>query len=292
MNRFQLEHAEIPAMFYQDCRNMMTEAESTGEQFFLDLYSQVGEFRPEEVDAGLLETNDGPRIYRAFVPGAAQPADCAILYMIYTEEYEPLKFLTVEISPEGGYDLLSWDQNLRYISHGRFDGTNERSVLANIIESVTGPGEAEEDAGRYGQMRSLLTQFEIPFYEDEVADYIGMFDVIGELIEHCLTLPEEVATFAAMSKLVKDPDLKSGRDKMKAMYERMDQFPASCGKMDRKAKLFFGFSVYAAHNVISENDAKRHHLYGIAEFESVEFIKYKMEEYWAMDPYMFSFAFN
>ena len=119
-----------------------------------------------------------------------------------------------------------------------------------------------------------------------------MFDVIGELIEHCLTLPEEVATFAAMSKLVKDPDLKSGRDKMKAMYERMDQFPASCGKMDRKAKLFFGFSVYAAHNVISENDDKRHHLYGIAEFESVEFIKYKMEEYWAMDPYMFSFAFN
>ena len=79
---------------------MMTEAESTGEKFFLDLYSQVGEFRPEEVDAGLLETNEGPRIYRAFVPGSSQPADCAILYMIYTEEYEPLKFLTVEISPE------------------------------------------------------------------------------------------------------------------------------------------------------------------------------------------------
>lgn len=292
MNRYQLEHAEIPAMFYQDCRNMMTGAETGGEQFFLELYGQVGEFRTEDVDAGLLETGDGPRVYRAFVPGAAQPTDCAILYMIYTEEFEPLRFLTVELSPEGGYDLLSWDQNLRYISYGRFDGSNERSVLENIIEGLSDADDDGADAGRYGQMRSLLTQFEIPFYEDEVADYIRMFDVIGELIEHCLTLPEMVATFGAMSKLVKDPELKTGRDKMKAMYERMDQFPASCGKMDRKAKLFFGFSVYAAHNVISENDGKRHKLFGIAEFESVDFIKYKMEEYWAMDPYMFSFAFN
>ena len=76
------------------------------------------------------------------------------------------------------------------------------------------------------------------------------------------------------------------------VYDRMDHFPASCGKMDRKAKLFFGFSVYAAHNVISENDGKKHHLFGIAEFESAEYIKYRMEEYWSMDPYMFSFAFN
>lgn len=292
MNRYQLEHAEIPAMFYQDCKHMMTEAETGGEAFFQTLYEQVGDFAPEDIDAGLLELEDEPKVYRAFVPGAAQPADCVILYMIYSGEYEPLRYLTVELSPEGGYELLSWDRNLGYMSHGKFDGTKEGSILTNIIAGLSGQGDAKADAGRYGQMRSLLTQFEIPFYEDEVSDYIQMFDVIGELIEGCLTLPEQVATFAAMSQIMKDPAAVSGRDKMKGMYERMDQFPASCGKMDRKAKLFFGFSVYAAHNVISENDDKRHHLFGIAEFESVDFIKYKMEEYWSMDPYMFSFAFN
>lgn len=291
MNRYELEHVEIPMQFYRSCRELMSSLEREGAGSLARLYGQIGEFALEEFDAGLLETEGAQRIYRAFVPGASMPAECVILYMIYTENYEPQRFLTVEISPEGGHELFGWDEHLGYMSYGRFDGRNERRTLENVLEQLSAP-EEKMDAGRFGQMRELLQQFELPFYEDEVTDYIQMFDVIGELIEEVLTVPERVATFAAMSQIMKDGSIVTARDKMRAMYDRMDHFPASCGKMDRKAKLFFGFSVYAAHNVISENDGKKHHLFGIAEFESAEYIKYRMEEYWSMDPYMFSFAFN
>ena len=70
----------------------------------------------------------------------------------------------------------------------------------------------------------------------------------------------------------------------------LEELPETKGRLDRKGKLFFAFSVYAACSLISENDDKKHYYMGIPEFESADYIKYKMEEYWSLDPYMFSFA--
>ncbi len=294
MNRYELEHTEIPAQFFRSCREFMEEAESRGSDMFWGLYQQLedsSQFKKEEFDAGLLEMDsDEVSICRVFVPGASRPAECAILYVLYNSDYEPLRYLTVEVLPEGGYGLLIWDSSLNYIMQGAFEWQHERQMLETVVEGILHP-EEEFSTGRYGEMRGLLEKYHVPFYEDEVSDYIRMFDVIEELILGCLTREQIVSTFASMLDIMEDDELVTSRDKMRAMYEKMDELPDSKGKMDRKARLFFGFSVYAAHNVISENDDKKHHFMGLPEFQSADYIKYKMEEYWAMDPYMFTFAF-
>ena len=143
--------------------------------------------------------------------------------------------------------------------------------------------------GRFGEVLELLKKSEIPFYDYEVTDYIRMFDCIGELTLGALSTEEMVEVFAALTGVMADEKRITGRDKMRAMCKMMDEMPVSAGKLDRKAKLFFGFCVYAACNIISENDDKKHYYRGLPEFESAEYIKYKMEEYWVIDPYMFTF---
>lgn len=139
-------------------------------------------------------------------------------------------------------------------------------------------------------MEELLDQNGIPYEEDETEDYAKMFQVIEELCDGKLEFPEIVAGFAALTGVMEEEGLVTGRQKMMAMYNQLEELPKTQGKLDNKEKLFFAFSVYAACNIISENDDKKHHYMGLPEFESPEYIKYKMEEYWAMDPYMFYFA--
>ncbi len=292
MNRYELEHSILPSRFYEDCEGMIKEIEEKGAEYFVAAF-EAGEGSPwtaEQFDAGLLEYEGGVNILRAFLPKPETPAQSAALYLLYDQEYAPLRYLTVELDPDGKYILMGWDQNLTYKPYGDFSAANERTMIDEVVKEVLNKDE-EVSAGLYGEMRELLKANEIPFHDDEVADYIQMFDVISELIEHRLEKSELVAVFAKLIPVMKDTEIVTSRAKMKTMYENMDEFPESAGKLDRKAKLFIGFSVYAAVNILSENDDKKHYYMGIPEFQSVDYIKYKMEEYWAMDPYMFSFAF-
>ncbi len=143
---------------------------------------------------------------------------------------------------------------------------------------------------RFGEMKRLLEENDLPCRDDELADYLQMFDVISELIQGQLDTEAMVGCFAALAPVMKDPEIRTSRDKMKKMFAMLEELPASAGKMDRKTKLFFAFCVYAATNILSENDDKKHYFMGMPEFQSADYIKYKMEEYWGLDPYMFSWA--
>lgn len=144
------------------------------------------------------------------------------------------------------------------------------------------------DPGKYEEMCRLLDKFQVPYYDDEVVDYIRMFDVIDELTEGKLELSQQVSAFASLKDVVADDDnYVTSHDKIKGQYDLLEELPATKGRLEYKDKLFFAFCVYAALSLISENDDKKHHYFGIAEFESAEYIKCKMEEYWGMDPYMF-----
>lgn len=165
---------------------------------------------------------------------------------------------------------------------------------SNTIEPVDEREEKKKElvaCGRFDEMEVLLKKYELDFYDDEIQDYIQMFDVIGKLCNANITWQEIVSAFAKLARILDDENLVSGRAKMKAMYEELDILEDTKGKLDRKGKLFFAFSVYAACSIISEKDDRKHFFIGMPEFESEEYIKYKMEEYWALDPYMFTFAF-
>ncbi len=145
---------------------------------------------------------------------------------------------------------------------------------------------------RFQIMEDLLKENQIPYYEDDVTDYMQMFEVICGLCDEKIEVNQAVPAFAKLSKVMEDEKFITSRDKMRKMYNLLDEISETNGLLERKHKLFFGFGVYVAYSIISEKDDKRHHLMGVAEFESEDYIKYKMEEYWAVDPYMFSFAFN
>jgi hypothetical protein len=147
-----------------------------------------------------------------------------------------------------------------------------------------------ETIDRFAEMKALLDENQLPCSVDELVDYIQMFDVIGELTLGQLETSEMVRCFAALAPVMKDPEVITSRDKMKRMFAMMEELPESAGKMDRKTKLFFAFCVYAASNILSENDDKKHYFIGMPEFQSADYIKYKMEEYWGLDPFMFSWA--
>lgn len=143
---------------------------------------------------------------------------------------------------------------------------------------------------RFGEMKKLLDGNQLPCEEDELADYLQMFDVIDELTQEQLTMEEMVGAFAALAPVMKDPEVRTARDKLKRMFAMLEELPETTGKMDRKSKLYFAFCVYAASNILSENDDKKHYFMGMPEFQSADYIKFKMEEYWGLDPYMFSWA--
>ncbi|MDY2960679.1 MAG: hypothetical protein SOR72_07875 [Hornefia sp.] len=170
----------------------------------------------------------------------------------------------------------------------------DNQQYSNTVEKIDEREERKKelvDSGRFHEMVSLLEKHGLEFYDDEVQDYVQMFDVIGELCEKVVTWQDSVPAFAKLVAILNDESLACGRAKMKAMYEELDSLGETKGKLDRKGKLFFSFSVYAACSVISEKDDKKHFFIGMPEFESPEYIKHKMEEYWAIDPYMFNFAF-
>lgn len=144
---------------------------------------------------------------------------------------------------------------------------------------------------RFEVMEDLLKEYNIPYYDDEIVDYMQMFDVILSLCNHKINLEQGVEAFAKLKEVMEDENVITGRDRMKKMYNLLDIIPNTKGLLERKEKLFFCFSIYVAISIISELDSKPHNLVGVAEFESEEYIKCKMEEYWALDPYMFSFAF-
>jgi hypothetical protein len=290
MSRFELEHIKLPRMFYDDCPGLVGAMEKEGGQHIKELYLELEEsdgFAEYEFDAGMLDYEGGVNICRIFVPKPEKPADCVMIYLIFSKEQEPLRYLTVELSPEGGYELFGWDSSLAYKGYGAYDGRNERDVIDSVVQELLSGAAGEDVGGRYGEMCEALKKHQVEYYSEEVSDYIKMFDVIGELTENALDLDAMVAAFAALKDVVLSDDFVNSHDKIKGQYQLLDQLPETKGKLDRKAKLFFAFSVYAACSLISENDDKRHHYMGIAEFESAEYIKYKMEEYWTMEPYMF-----
>lgn len=292
MERYELEHEELLNRFYGDCKGMIRRLEESGDGWLRDLYGSLedgGEYSESDFGAGLLEYEGGVNICRIFLPKPERPALCAVIYLIYSREYEPLNFLTVEASPEGGYMLLSWDAGGVYRPRGEYDGTKERALIDEVVRETLDAEEPESNS-RYGEMRELLTRLEIPFYDNDVVDYIRMFDVIGELCQNAVDTPAIAAGFAALKDVMEDDSVETSRARMMKMFDMLEELPETKGRLDRKGKLFFAFSVYAACSLISENDDKKHYYMGIPEFESADYIKYKMEEYWSLDPYMFSFA--
>jgi len=290
MSRFELEHVELPRRFYEDCQGLISALKSDGAEHIKSMYMGLDEsssFADHEFDAGMLDYEGGVNICRIFVPKPVKPADCVMIYLMFSEENEPLRYLTVELSPEGGYELFGWDSSLAYKGYGAYEGRNERDVIDSVVKEVLGGATGDDVGGRYGEMCEILDKNGIEYYSEEVSDYIRMFDVIGELTENALELPAMAAAFAAMKDIVLSDDYMNSHDKIKGQYQLLEKLPETKGRLDRKGRLFFAFSVYAACSLISENDDKRHHYMGIAEFESADYIKYKMEEYWTMEPYMF-----
>lgn len=170
----------------------------------------------------------------------------------------------------------------------------DNQQYSNTVERVSEREEQRKElvaSGRFDEMVALLEKNKLDFYDYEIQDYVQMFDVIDALCGGVLRNEPAISAFARLVELLNDDSLASSRAKMKAMYEELDVLEGTKGKLDRKAKLFFAFSVYVACSIISEKDDKKHFFMGLPEFESVDYIKYKMEEYWALDPYMFTFAF-
>jgi hypothetical protein len=291
MNRYELEHEVIPEMFYEDSKTMMQTISARGNEFFTELYNESIDaeikYEEQEFSAGVLEYEGSAKICRAFVPKPDKPGVCVILYFITDEEYNPLGYLTVEADGTGGYALCGWNTKLECADYGAFDGNNERTIIDGVAERLLAGVESAEAGGEYAEMADMLRASAIPYYENELSDYIQMFNVIEELTDGQLQRDEMVETFAVMMDIVQDEGNHTSRSKILKEYEKFEELPQTKGKLAHKHKLFFAFCVYAACNIISENDDKKHHYMGIAEFESTEAIKYKMEEYWSMDPFMF-----
>lgn len=288
MDRYKFEHEIMPAMFFEDCSGMVKAIEQGGGDYVMSLYKDnLGQVEsPEDYDGSMLDYEGGVDVCRIFVPRPEEPGQCVIIYLILSREYEALRFVTVEASKNGGYEMNAMDKEGRLRSYGNYDGRSEQGAIDNIVKDIL-IGEGDQDGGRYGEMCRILDTFKLPYYEDEVLDYIKMFKVIGELIGDVMELSQMAAAFASLKDVVLGEEFETSHDKIKREYQLLEELPASKGKLDHKGKLFFAFSVYAACMVISENDDKKHHFFGIAEFESADAIKYKMEEYWSMDPYMF-----
>ena len=121
----------------------------------------------------------------------------AMIYLMFSEENEPLRYLTVELSPEGGYELFGWDSSLAYKGYGAYEGRNERDVIDSVVKEVLGGATGDDVGGRYGEMCEILDKNGIEYYSEEVSDYIRMFDVIGELTENALELPAMVLSVAS-----------------------------------------------------------------------------------------------
>lgn len=291
MKRYELEHRILPMRFYQDCEAMVQEIETEGTSYFEALYAEAGVPSKDACDVGLLDYEGGVNIIRVFVPKEDEIALCVCLYLIYSKDREAMRYLTVENSPEGGYALLSWDENLNYKHYGEYTGRNERTMIDSIVAELLSE-ETSADSGQFGEMIELLKREKLSYYEDEIADYIQMFEVIDTLTEQKLTLAERVSAFASLSPFMQDESLINSRQQMKGMYDKLEELPETKGKLDKKGRLYLAFSVYIASNIMSENDDKKHTYMGIPEFESADFIKSKMEEYWGFEPYMFSFAVN
>ncbi len=146
------------------------------------------------------------------------------------------------------------------------------------------------DPDRYRKIADILKRNDIPFEEDEVPLFGDMFSVMSELAGGHLTEEDAAEVFLPMIEVMEDSGFVSARDKMRGMYSVLEQHPASAGKMDNKEMLFVSFCAYLAYSVISEKDDKKHRYMGLPEFVSSDYIKYRMEEYWAMDSFMFTFA--
>ena len=52
---------------------------------------------------------------------------------------------------------------------------------------------------RFGEMKRLLEENDLPCRDDELADYLQMFDVISELIQGQLDTEAMVGCFAALA---------------------------------------------------------------------------------------------
>lgn len=296
MNRYELEHEKLVRDFFADGKGMIREVEKQGRHYFSVLYQKTeeakaspGKYGEENFDAGLLEYADDVQIVRAILPDPEKPSDSSLIYLITDPDGEPLRYLTVELSPDGRYVLLSWDGEGRYTDLGDYDPGEESEIIGKVIAGIfQGTEELEELTKILNEMRDLLHKFNMDFYEEEVPDFVQMFQVIHTLTKGRLTLEEEVGTFAEMKNIVRDEEqYVTGHDKIKGQYDHFEAFPLSAGKLDHKGKLFFAFCVYAACNVLSEKDEKKHHYVGLAEFDDAENIKCLMEEYWGLDPYMF-----
>lgn len=290
MDRYELEHNLIPSMFYENSKTFMQTVTANGNDFFYELYSDSVELRKEynkyEFDSGMLEY-EGAKINRTFVPKPDRPGYCVMVYFVCSADYMPLSYLTVELAAGGGYVISGWTRELEQTEYGIFDGNNEKGIIDKIVERLLSGEGTGAAGGEYGEMAELLKQFNIEYYENELSDYIQMFNIIGELTENRLERSEMTAAFASLAGIVRDTNNRTSHDKISKEYKSFEEMPATKGKLEYKHKLFFAFCVYAACNIISENDDKKHHYMGIAEFESAEAIKYRMEEYWSMDPYMF-----
>ena len=78
---------------------------------------------------------------------------------------------------------------------------------------------------RFGEMKRLLEENDLPCRDDELADYLQMFDVISELIQGQLDTEAMVGCFAALAPVMKDPEIRTSRDKMKKMFAMLEELP-------------------------------------------------------------------
>ena len=287
MDRFEWEQKMMPQLFYGDCRSLVESVEEMGEGYFAEIYK---EFDPlfadtRAFDAGVLDYDGDVNLCRIFLPKSNDQKHCAAIYLIYGDDFKPLSYVNVKPNSDGGFKAFTLDEELRESEFGRFELENEKGIIDQIVDRI-GSDPNPEELEREG-MKKLLRKHGIPFYDEEVDHYRQMFSVIDELTESRLTDEEMVITFSQLT----DPDFQNKEEtsggKIKAAYDKLGNLPETSDKLEHKHKLFFAFCVYAACSFISENDVKPHHFMGIAEFESADYIKFSMEEYWALDPYMF-----
>ncbi|MGI6212271.1 MAG: hypothetical protein ACOYJJ_06800 [Anaerovoracaceae bacterium] len=296
MNRYELEHQLLVTRFFHETGKLMQSIEQKGKDVFTELYRRTDEaaaspdaYSADHFDAGVLEYEDDVIIIRVILPDPEKPSDCSLIYLITDPDYQPYRYLTVELTPDGRYTMMNWTEDGNYIDFGDYDPRQESEIIGNVVgEIFSGAADIEELTRRVNEMRDLLNKYDIDHYEEEVPDFMKMLSVVDELTNGKLTLEERVAAFSEMKDIVRDDDnYVNSHDKIKGMYHHFDDFGPTAGKLDYKEKLFFAFSVYACCNIISEYDEKKHKFTGLAEFDSAETIKCDMEEYWGMEPYMF-----